>query len=212
MADVYSALASGRFTVADFNVSMGDSDSNLLFVEFDINREYFLLVGDSNDLFVRMSPGAHRATDVIALTGLDSVPMYVKQWVKNVYSEMRATLPAVAEIDELKKALDAHLASHAADPSEHFSVAEASEMQAKLDAVVVELERLKERDEITQKQLDTLTKEMERLKDELAYFPKRTWYRAAGTKLWSVLGGIAKSKEGQKLAADLARKAIGLDG
>jgi len=183
----------------------------LLQIVFEADKSFHFSVVDGNRLHVRMSPGDHRALDLIPLDGLSLVPRHIKTWVGNIYAELRATLPAMSEIDELRKALDAHIEAHITDPDEQFSSAEAAEVQAKLDAVVAELERLKERDEITQNQLDELVNEVGQLKDELNFYTKSTWYRTAGTKLWSLLGGVAKSAEAKKLASDLARKAIGLD-
>ncbi|MGO4151763.1 hypothetical protein [Cupriavidus sp. YAF13] len=211
MAEIYAALVAGRFTLADFDVSVGTGGTNLLRITFLPQKAFELAVDDGSRLLLRMSPGAHKETDLVALDSLAGVPKHITGWTRNIYAELRASLPVMGEIEELQKRLEAHLKSHVENPAEPFTVDEAAAMQQKLDAVIEDLARFRQRDEITQKQLDELVQEVERLKDELSYFPKGTWYRSAGSKLWTLLRGVATSKEGRELASDIARKAIGMD-
>jgi hypothetical protein len=216
LAKIYAALEKSPFTVADFLVEEGDEEKNaklLLSVRFRHQPEFVLQVQEHENLYYSVeSPGDFRKTDTVGLPTLQAIPERLAIWARNVRDELRTVLPAFAEIESLRATIDAHLREHLSDPDERFSKAEADDLREKLDALAASFSDLADRSEITKQELNRVQQELTAIKANLANFPKATWYKTAGTKMWSVTSRLITSAESRQLLAQAARKALGMDG
>jgi len=83
-------------------------------------------------------------------------------------------------------------------------------LREKLDALAERFSELAQHSEITKQELNRVQQELTAIKANLTSFPKGTWYKTAGTKLWSVTSKVITSAESRQVIAQAARKLIGL--
>jgi hypothetical protein len=213
LAKIYSTLEKSPFTVADFEVTPGDSeDDAILRVRFRHAPDFSFVVDEQDGkLYALESPGEYRKTEAMVLTTLHNMPERLAAWARNVRDELRSLLPAYTEIDELRDAIEKHIQEHVDHPDQPFSKAEADDLRAKLDQLGEKFVELAERSEITKQELNRLEQELVAIKTNISAYPKGTWYKTAGTKLWAVSSKIMTSTESRQVLAQAAKKLIGLD-
>lgn len=212
LAKVYSTLEKSPFTVADFAVKPDHKDESvILTVTFRHQSEYVFQVLEHNDgIFVIESPGEYRKTESGELKSLQELPSKLADWARNIRDELRTHMPVYDEIDELRQAIEKHVAEHVADAEAPFSKVEADELREKLDLLSSKFEELAQHNEITKQELNRVQQELTAIKANISAFPKGTWYKTAGAKLWVVTSKVITSSESRQVLAQAARKLIGL--
>lgn len=211
IAKIWASLEKSPFTVADFEVTFGDEDAKLCVIKFRHRKGYFFVVWISEGrVCVTEAPGEHRNEESEVVHSFDSVPARILSWTRNVRDELRTTVPVYAEIDELRKIIDEHVAQNVPDPSGHFSKEEADDLRQKLDELSARLEQLVEKDQLTQQELNRLNQEISSLKANVGGYEKGTWYKTAASKLWITVTSIISSPEGRKVLTQATQKALGL--
>lgn len=214
LAKVYSTLEKSPFTIADFSVEQGNDEEEtvILTVRFRHHSEYVFQVQEhEGSLFAIEAPGTYKRSETVSLPTLHGLPDRLANWARNVRDELRSQMPVYEEVDELRKVIEKHLAEHVTDPDAPFTKAEADDLRAKLDALSSRFVELAEHSEITKQELNRVQQELTAIKANLTSFPKGTWYKTAGTKLWSVTSKVLTSAESRQVIAQAARKLIGLN-
>jgi hypothetical protein len=158
-----------------------------------------------------LTPGVHETSEASYIQSLEGIDRTVANWCRHVRDELRATLPVYEELDEIRGIIEEHINKNVDNPEEPFSASEVEELRQKLDFMAEQFSDLLERNEITEKELNVLNREVTALKENMKGFTKGAWYRTAGTRLFDVARKIVTSKEGRKVLADAARKALGVD-
>lgn len=213
LAKVYTALEKSPFTVADFEVKPEHEDEDvILTVRFRHQQEFIFQVQEHDGkIYSLESPGEYRRSETALLPSLENLPTRLTSWARNIRDELRTQLPAYDEIDQLREAIEQHIESHMTDAAERFTQAEADELREKLDALAAKFVELAEHSEITKQELNRVQQELTSIKSNLSNYPKGTWYKTAGTKLWSVTSKVITSAESRAVLAQAARKLIGLN-
>ena len=211
LAKVYAALERSPFTVADFVVEPSHKDESVvLTVRFRHKPEYVFQVQEhEGELYSLESPGQFQTSETVKVS-LVELPTRLTVWARNIRDELRTELPAYKEIDELREAIEKHVAQHVEGADAPFTREEAEDLRQKLDLLSEKFAELAEHSEITRQELNRVQQELVSIKANLSTFPKGTWYKTAGTKLWSVTSKIVTSAESRQLLAQAARKLIGL--
>lgn len=212
LAKIYSALEKSPFTVADFEVKAEHKEEHvILTVKFRHHAEYIFQVQEHEGaMFALESPGEFLKSETIQLPSLEALPSRLTSWARHIRDELRAELPAFEEIDQLRQTIEQHIADHVADAAAPFTKAEADDLREKLDALASKFAELAEHNEITKQELNRVQQELTSIKANLTTYPKGTWYKTAGTKLWSVTSKIITSSESRQVLAQAARKLVGL--
>lgn len=213
LVKIFSALEKSPFTVADFLVQPGQAkDDPILTVTFRHDTRFYFTVTESRgEYWLEVSPGEYKAQEFRQIESMQRLPDRLLEWARNVRDELRAYVPVYAELEELRETIDKHIAEHVEAPDEPFTSEQADELRAKLDILAQKFADLAEHNEITKQELNRLDQELTALKGNLSTFPRGTWYKTAGAKLWSVTSKIVGSKESREVLAQATRKAIGLD-
>lgn len=213
LAKVYSTLEKSPFTVADFAVEQGEDDEEkvVLTVRFRHDKSFVFQVREHDgSMYSIEAPGSYRKTESVLLPSLHGLPDRLAIWARNVRDELRSQMPVYDEVDELRQVIEKHLAEHVSDADAPFTKAEADELREKLDALAERFSELAQHSEITKQELNRVQQELTAIKANLTSFPKGTWYKTAGTKLWSVTSKVITSAESRQVIAQAARKLIGL--
>jgi sugar-specific transcriptional regulator TrmB len=217
VAKVFEVIEKSAFTLADFIVDVPEEDGDkLLSIAFRHDRRFvFVLKQEWNEkgyvYSALLAPGEFKNTEGLVVHSLTQIPDFVKSWTRHVRDELRAAIPIYSELDEIRELLEKHISQNVRDPESRFSPAEVDELKSKLDALAVRFDELQQRNELTEQQLSRLNQELSALKSNLTSYPKGTWYKTAGAKLYATLNAIITSKESRLILAQQAKKALGLD-
>jgi sugar-specific transcriptional regulator TrmB len=217
VAKIYDVLEKSPFTVSDFVVDLPEKDGEQLLLigfrhdqrfAFELNQRF---TEDGYVYSVTMAPGEFKKTEEEVVQSLSAVPDFIKAWARNVRDELRASIPIYSELDEIRELIEKHISENVKEPESRFSAAEVDDLRSKLDMLAARFDELQQRNEITEQQLNRLNQELTSLKSNLSSFPKGTWYKTAGAKLYATVNAIITSKESRQILAQQAKKALGLD-
>lgn len=211
-AKIWSAIQSSPFTAADFDVTFGRENQDLLLVVFrhDTRWSFGLSGSYSGNWSLTESPGNHRTTEVSTPKSLDDIPDLLLKWIRNVRDELRTSLPIYSELDELRRALDEHVTQHVSNPEQPFNREEAAELKSKLDDLMARLQQMEEKNQLTEQEVKRLNQEITSLKTNVDSYPKGTWYKTAASKLWATVTSVVSSPEGRKVLTQASQRALGL--
>ena len=212
IAGVWSAIERSPFSPADFHVVTDGRDS-LLKITFRHNSAYtFALNKSGSDSYmVLAAPGEHETQEYVRVENPSEAPEKVLNWARNIRDELRTTIPVYSELDELRETIERHVKEHVDNPQEQFSKEETDELRGKLDDLMAKFHEMQERHELTQQEVNRLNQEITAIKANLSGYPKGTWYKTAGNKLWLAVSKVGTSKESRQVIAKAAQKLLGLD-
>ncbi len=107
----------------------------------------------------------------------------LEEWGRRLLEELAANRDHGAEIFEgLRQRLDRNL-EELSDPELPFEGDEAESWRSRITTFVEQLDDLKEKLELNELEVQKLGSEMEKLKDNIESVPKKSWVRAAGSRV-----------------------------
>lgn len=211
--EVYEILDSSVFTSNDFEVSFGESNENeyLVHISLRYKPELTFSVGyhDANHYQIKHIPGELYEEDEYIVTGIQIALERILNWAIEARNELKAQSPIYRDVDELKKSIEEHLRTEGEESE--FSVQEINSLKNKFEALSDRVEKLERENLVTKKQFEEFQEGVQQILDDLEYYPKETWVNTASNKIYKIIVAIGKSKEGQKIIANGAKKLLGLD-
>lgn len=212
IASVWSAIERSPFSPADFEV-ITDSRDSLLRITFRHNPAYVFILtkSGSNAYTAHASPGQHETQESRAIENPSKVPDLIIAWAKDIREELRATIPIYSELDDLRDTIERHVREHVDQPQDQFDEDESDELRSKLDELMAKFQEMQERNELTQQEVNRLNQEITAIKNNLAGYPKGTWYKTAATRLLLAVSKVGTSRESRQVLAKAAQRLLGLD-
>ena len=102
-------------------------------------------------------------------------------------------------LSEFQTQLNARLDEHFHDPSAHFTKAEREEMFAKLAEIQNQIESISTDLESNKSEIAEMKAVISELARAASTMPKKSWMRAACSKMYDITLKVASSQPGQKL-------------
>jgi hypothetical protein len=220
---INQALDNEYFSLADFNVEFPESGKKLAVITFAHNKKYYFMIHegpegkglaalasmDSNTVPITTEcPGDYKTVEEHQHKSFNDCVRRISYWCKNIRDDLRTSMPAFKEIDDLKRQFEEHIKDHLENPEEPISAIEAEAISARFDALYQKFEELKEKHEITAAQLKDIQKDFEIIKSNASLYPKGLWANLTSSRLVSLLKKIAISPEGRKLMYEGAKKLL----
>ena len=205
---IYSILEETYFTKNNYDVSFPRDKAKEMSVKITFIPDpscYYVIASSSSygsQFMTRESPGTHlRGENSYQHNDFESCLKGITQWAARILDDYRQGSPVFNELDELRKSFEDEIDSHVRDESVHFSPVEKANIETKMDELLCNFEKLKKKNEITERELETIKTDLETLKADLENFPKKTWYRTAVSRIFKIFSKFTTSKEGRELVA-----------
>lgn len=208
---IIEKLHKSSFTASAFEVKTPDEGDTLVQVFFLDERRYTLQISKRSyeDQFtINYSPGTVYRNEKFNTKEFSEFIKFIPNWCETIERELKATNPALQELEKVKAELNRKLDEHVTDSSSHFTKEEIGEWEKKFTDLCKQFEEFQKKSAITESELSEVKQTLEQLKSSLSWSPKKTWLRSAGTRLFDLGGRIFNSPAGQKLLTDLSTKLL----
>lgn len=216
MKRVVSALEESYFTFTGFAVDFPDDGAKYLVITFLDDDSFFFSVEPStrytDGYAVQYAPGSVTRVSHYTTQAFDSCLESIDKWCDNIREELIAGHPLFSEFQQLRESVKQTIDERFKDATESFGPEELEKLRVDLDELAARFQDLQDKNAITEQDLEAIKDTVEELKADAQYFPKKTWYRTAGSKFVNLVSSILSSKPAQKLLQESTRKLLGLPG
>ena len=228
IAQVLGSLEYGSFCVEDFHVEFPSESSKLAYLTFKALSKYKFVLDEThpggaigsllaatgrNDgrLVIRTieSPGDYKNHEIHIHDDIDSAVNRISKWVSNIRSDLvQSRVTLLTNMDELTNDLHRSIDDNIKDQDSYFEPFEEEDLKSKLDDLQERICDLESKLEISSENIEKIQEVIAKGKSDLKIYPKGVWYKTVGTKLFKIMGGVVKSKEGRELLVDMAKRLL----
>jgi hypothetical protein len=209
-ARILDTLRHCYFTEAAYEVTFPTNGAKCVVIRFKDNPEFSFEIhkSKSNQYAVSLCPGDHTNNETHTDKEFHQCVYLILDWDKNIKSELRA-IHSEQVFDEIKEMVDKIVNEKYQDIKEKFSQEEIESLRANLDEMAKKINDLCSENLATKEEIKTINETIDELKEDVAHFPKRTWYRTAATRLFTQLNKIINSPAGQAIIKAETLKLLG---
>jgi hypothetical protein len=167
--------------------------------------------GNPSRLFVEEAPGAVLKKETTGALEINDVLHYLHGWARRLPDEIEAEKGSDQDLERLLARLESEIEEHVPNPDAHFAPREIADLRTRLESLGQRFEQMQKENSITKTELAELKRLITQSSKDLPALPKATWYRAAVSKIVTVLRKIVGTKEGREFIASAAKKLIGIE-
>lgn len=210
---IVGLLDEGYFSAAAFDISFPEEDKRYADIRFKDNRQFFFAIKKTRyggEFDVSYSLGPVTMFVKTQEKNFGECCGHLSKWSECIRNELIASSPVYIQFEKFKQGLNDEIERRFTDGSERFSTDDVAELKAKIDELTGKMEELHRRNELTEGELDAIKKSLDALKGDAESIPKKTWYRAAGNKIASLMSRFISSKAGQNLLEEGTKKLLEL--
>jgi hypothetical protein len=216
VAQIRDVLEDSFFTAAGFSIDTS-SDSDLIVIRFVDDEKYFVSLRESRDedhplmlgaalsgvkvpqaLYSLYCPGDLTDNEKCKVSNFTAFLKIVKEWTERIKNELLMVNVFEREMNAFQKKISERLSKHIKDEKAHFTDDEKEFLVKRLSELEERLKELEKDNEINKSDISDLHSVIQDLRKGTQTLPKKTWYRTAGSKLFSFSLKVLNSKAGQK--------------
>ncbi len=231
---IQNILNSSCFTLADFDIALPKSGTDLIVIKFRHNPDYEFSIIEKKErsktkysnsfalsafgsreeineyivIYTKEIPGEFKRLELVEIDSFQDAYERLPKWCQNINEDLSILFEDSDDLDELRDFINEKIDDAGYSPEERFSPSETDNLNERLNNLYQKFEELKSKNEVTQTELDKIKIEFDTFKKNAQTFPKSIWAHVTNNKLIELIGNIAKSKEGRAFIIDGIKKLL----